>query len=61
VRVSAQLVECVGQTTLWSDRFDRELSDVLAVQDEIAVAVAAAVAMVFAPPQPRWPMERSIR
>jgi TolB-like protein len=61
VRVSAQLVECVGQTTLWSDRFDRELSDVLAVQDEIAVAVAAAVAMVFAPPQPRWPMERSVR
>lgn len=58
VRISAQLIECAGQTTLWSDRFDRELSDFLAVQDEIAGAVAAAVAMVFAPRQPRWPMMR---
>jgi TolB-like protein len=58
VRISAQLIECAGQTTLWSDRFDRELSDFLAVQDEIAGAVAAAVAMVFAPRQPPWPMMR---
>ena len=58
VRISAQLIECAGQTTLWSDRFDRELSDFLAVQDEIAGAVAAAVAKVFAPRQPRWPMMR---
>ncbi|MDB5480088.1 MAG: hypothetical protein JWO83_1141 [Caulobacteraceae bacterium] len=61
VRISAQLIECAGQTTLWSDRFDRELSDFLAVQDEIAGAVAAAVAMVFAPRQPRWPTERGAR
>jgi len=61
VRISAQLVECAGQTTLWSDRFDRELSDFLAVQDEIARAVAAALAMMFAPRQPRWPTERGVR
>jgi TolB-like protein len=61
VRISAQLIECAGQTTLWSDRFDRELSDFLAVQDEIAGAVAAALAMVFAPRQPRWPTERGAR
>jgi len=61
VRISAQLVECAGQTTLWSDRFDRELLDFLAVQDEIAMAVAAAVAMVFAPRQVGWPAERRIR
>jgi TolB-like protein len=58
VRISAHLVECAGQTTLWSDRFDRELSDVLAVQDEVARAVAAALARVFAPRQPRWPLMR---
>ena len=58
VRISAQLVECAGQTTLWSDRFDRELSDFFAVQDEIAGAVAAALTMVFAPRQQRWPMMR---
>ena len=58
VRISAQLIECAGETTLWSDRFDRELADFLAVQDEIAGAVAAALAVVFAPRQPRWPMMR---
>jgi adenylate cyclase len=58
VRVSAQLVECADQTTLWSGRFDRELSDFLAVQDEVARAVAAALAIVFAPRQGRWPMMR---
>jgi len=61
VRISAQLIECAGQTTLWSDRFDRELSDFLAVQDEIAGAVAAAVATVFAPRQPRWLSGRDVR
>jgi adenylate cyclase len=50
VRVSAQLIECAGQTTLWSDRFDRDLSDVFALQDEIAGAVAAALKVAFAPP-----------
>jgi TolB-like protein len=50
VRISAQLIECAGQTTLWSDRFDRDLSDVFALQDEIAGAVAAALKVAFAPP-----------
>src|SRR5580658_2694488 len=50
VRISAQLIECANQTTLWSDRFDRDLSDVFALQDEIAGAVAAALKVAFAPP-----------
>ncbi len=49
VRISAQLVESATQTTLWSDRFDRDLSDVFALQDEIAAAVAAALKVAFAP------------
>jgi TolB-like protein len=49
VRISASLVECAGETMLWSDRFDRELSDVFALQDEIAAAVAAALKVAFAP------------
>jgi adenylate cyclase len=51
VRISASLIECARQTTLWSDRFDRELSDVFALQDEIATAVAAALKITFAPAQ----------
>jgi TolB-like protein len=49
VRIAANLVECETQTTLWSDRFDRDLSDVFALQDEIATAVADALQVVFAP------------
>ena len=49
VRISAELVECATGGGLWSDRFDRELSDVFALQDEIAGAVAEALKSVFAP------------
>lgn len=47
VRVSAYLIECAGQTTLWSARFDRDLSDVFALQDTVAEAVAAALTEVL--------------
>jgi TolB-like protein len=49
VRITAQLVECASQTMLWSDRFDRDLSDVFALQDEISQAVASALKSKFAP------------
>lgn len=49
IRVSAELIECAGQTTLWSDRFDRELADVLALQDEISAAVADALHRTLLP------------
>ncbi len=50
VRISASLIECAGETTLWSRSFDRELSDVLALQDEIAAAVATALKVAFLAP-----------
>jgi TolB-like protein/DNA-binding winged helix-turn-helix (wHTH) protein/Tfp pilus assembly protein PilF len=40
VRVAAQLVETKGQTQIWAQAYDRELSDVLALQAEIAQQVA---------------------
>ena len=52
VRVTAQVVECASQTTLWSERFDRDLSDIFALQDEIAEAVAMALKSAFAAPAP---------
>lgn len=48
VRVSAALVECASQTTLWSGRFDGDLADIFKVQDDIAEAVARGLATVFA-------------
>lgn len=50
VRISAQLIECATATTLWSDRFDGDLTDAFALQDKVAAAVALALKKTFAPP-----------
>jgi eukaryotic-like serine/threonine-protein kinase len=40
VRVTAQLVDVDSGFQLWSERYDRELTDIFAIQDEIATAIA---------------------
>lgn len=50
VRVSAQLIETHANITLWSQRFDRGLEDIFAVQDEIAEQIAAALDETFTRP-----------
>jgi serine/threonine-protein kinase len=49
LRVTAQLSEVATGYHLWSERFDRELEDVFAVQDEIAAGVVEAVKTRLAP------------
>ena len=43
LRVTAQLIHAADGTHLWSQRYDREMSDVFAVQDEIAAAITGAL------------------
>jgi eukaryotic-like serine/threonine-protein kinase len=43
VRITAQLIDASDGSHLWSDRYDREMADVFAVQDEIAAAIARAL------------------
>ncbi len=43
LRITAQLVNADTGYHLWSETFDRELTDVFAIQDEIATAVVAAL------------------
>jgi TolB-like protein len=43
IRVTAQLVKAADGYHLWSARYDREVSDVFAAQDEIAAAIATAL------------------
>ena len=43
VRISAQLVDAVTGQNVWAQTFDRELTDVFAVQDEISEAIAASL------------------
>jgi len=48
IRVSAQLIEAESGTHLWAERYDRSLTDVFAIQDEITVAVTTAVGIMLA-------------
>jgi serine/threonine-protein kinase len=43
VRVTAQLVSATDGSHLWSDRYDRDLTDIFVIQDEIAAAIAGAL------------------
>jgi len=43
VRITAQLIDAVNDRHLWSETYDRELTDIFAIQDEIANAIVAAL------------------
>jgi serine/threonine-protein kinase len=43
IRITAQLIDAANGYHLWSERYDREMADVFALQDEIAQAVAGAL------------------
>ena len=43
VRITAQLINTSDDRHLWSDTFDRELTDIFAIQDEIANAIVDAL------------------
>jgi eukaryotic-like serine/threonine-protein kinase len=40
IRITAQLINAADGFHLWSERYDRELNDIFAVQDEISAAIA---------------------
>jgi adenylate cyclase len=43
VRITAQLIEASTGTHLWSERYDRDIADTFAVQDEITESVVGAI------------------
>jgi TolB-like protein len=43
VRITAQLIDAVNDRHLWSETYDRELTDIFAIQEEIANAIVAAL------------------
>jgi TolB-like protein/Flp pilus assembly protein TadD len=49
VRVTAQLVDAHDDRHLWSETYDREVKDVLALQSDVARSVAQAVNVVLSP------------
>ena len=51
LRVTAQLIRAADDAQLWSQTYERELTDVFAMQDEIANAVVAALKIKLLPSQ----------
>ncbi len=53
IRVTAQLIKVADESHLWSDGYDREMTDIFAIQDDISKAIATALKVKFAAPQRR--------
>ena len=43
VRVNVQLIKAEGDTHLWADTYDRKLTDIFAVETEVAQRIAASL------------------
>lgn len=43
VRITAQLIDATSGAHIWADRYDREMEDIFAVQDEITQTVIGAI------------------
>ncbi|WP_189434873.1 tetratricopeptide repeat protein [Mesorhizobium sp. M1E.F.Ca.ET.041.01.1.1] len=53
VRINAQLVDAVSGEHLWAERFDRNLEDIFAVQDEVTAKIVEALLGRLRAPPPR--------
>jgi adenylate cyclase len=47
VRINAQLIDAATSRHLWADRYDRDLKDVFAVQDEITKSIVTALEVIL--------------
>src|SRR5207237_3725255 len=44
IRITAQLIDATSGHHVWADRYDRDLTDLFAVQDEVTRAIIGAIA-----------------
>ena len=58
IRVTAQLIEAETGNHVWAERYDRDLADIFAVQDEITEAVTIAIAPAIADAERRRAMRK---
>jgi len=53
VRITAQLVNAANESQVWGERYDRDLNDIFALQDEISRAIVAALKLTLLPEEKR--------
>jgi TolB-like protein/DNA-binding winged helix-turn-helix (wHTH) protein/Tfp pilus assembly protein PilF len=51
VRITAQLVQTSDMTHLWAESYDRDVSDVLAIQSEVAMKIAHSLTLALRRPE----------
>ena len=49
VRVTGQLIDAESGAHIWADRFDRDLADIFAVQDELTQVIISALKVKLTP------------
>ena len=49
VRITAQLIGVANDSQVWGERYDRDLNDIFALQDEISKAIVAALRLTLLP------------
>ncbi len=59
VRITAQLIDGATDSHLWAERFDRNLDDIFALQDEIAEAIVSALKLQLLPAEKKAIEQRS--
>src|SRR5262245_16281086 len=55
VRITAQLVQTSDMTHLWAESYDRDVSDVLAIQSEVAMKIAHSLTLALNRPETQSP------
>ena len=53
VRVSTELIDARNDQTIWADSYDRDLSDIFAIQSDVAQTIAAKLAATLSPAEKR--------
>jgi adenylate cyclase len=59
VRITAQLVATANDAQIWGERYDRDLDDIFALQDEISKAIVAALRLTLLPEEKKALEQRS--
>jgi adenylate cyclase len=49
VRITAQLIDATSGSHLWAERYDRDLTDIFAVQDEVTTQIVGALRVTLSP------------
>ncbi len=54
VRVSTELVDARNDNTIWADSYDRDLTDIFAIQSEVAQTIASKLTATLSPEEKRY-------